>query len=177
LKLKDGSMLTVLSVHLKSRCAEEPLDANSDHCRQLSQQAPVLAAWIAQKQLARERYIVLGDFNRSFASAPERSCSPASGDCKQHSLGAWIDGGDFTTAPVVLATAAVKHPAGCFDTRFSGDAIEQIVFGGGAEAMLVPQSARTIPYLDPSTSLPIVDHKKTTALYSDHCVVAVDAKP
>ncbi|MDR7270119.1 5'-nucleotidase (lipoprotein e(P4) family) [Pelomonas saccharophila] len=177
LKLKDGSMLTVLSVHLKSRCAEDPLDANTDHCRQLSQQAPTLAAWIAQKEVTRERYIVLGDFNRSFASPAERACSPATGDCKMHSLGAWIDGGDFSAAPVVLATAGVKHPAGCFDTRFAGDAIEHIVLGGGAETLLVPQSARTIPYVDPATGLPITDHKKAVALYSDHCAVAVEIKP
>lgn len=176
MKLKDGSMLTVLSVHLKSRCVEEPLDANTDHCRQLSQQAPHLAAWIAQKEAARERYIVLGDFNRSFASAPELACSPATGDCKQRSLGAWIDGGDFGAAPVVVSTAGLKHPAGCFEPKFGGSAIEHIVLGGGAEVALVPRSARTIPYADAGTGLPITDHKKAAALYSDHCVVAIDAQ-
>jgi hypothetical protein len=163
-------------VHLKSRCVEEALDANTDHCRQLAKQAPALGAWVAQKELARERYIVLGDFNRNFASSPEQACSPATGDCKQQSLGAWIDGGEFKTAPVVLATAELKHPAGCFDTRFSGAAIEHIVLGGGAEALLVPQSAKTIPYNDPATGQPITDHKKAVALFSDHCVIAAQAQ-
>ena len=175
-KLRDGSKLTLLSVHLKSRCVEEALDASTDHCRQLAKQAPALGAWVAQKELARERYIVLGDFNRNFASPPEQACSPAAGDCKQQSLGAWIDGGDFKTAPVLVATAELKHPAGCFDTRFSGAAIEHIVLGGGSEALLVPQSVKTIPYSDPTTSQPITDHKKAVALYSDHCVVAVEAQ-
>jgi acid phosphatase len=177
IKLKDGSKLTLLSVHLKSRCVEDALDANTDHCRQLAKQAPALGAWVAQKELARERYIVLGDFNRNFASSVEQACSPATGDCRQQSLGAWIDGGEFKTAPVVVATAELKHPAGCFDTRFSGAAIEHIVLGGGAEALLVPQSVKTIPYNDPATGQPITDHKKAVALYSDHCVVAVQAQP
>lgn len=177
IKLKDGSKLTILSVHLKSRCVEEALDANTDHCRQLAKQAPALGAWVAQKELARERYIVLGDFNRSFTSSVETACSPAIGDCRQRSLGAWIDGGDLKTAPGVVATAELKHPAGCFDPRFGGAAIEHIVFGGGAESLLVPNSVKTIPYMDPSTGQPITDHKKAVALYSDHCVVAVEAGP
>lgn len=174
--LKNGSKLTILSVHMKSRCVEEALDANTPHCTTLAKQVPVLGAWIAQKELARERYIVLGDFNRSFTSSAELACSPANGDCKQKSFGAWIDGGDLNAAPIVLPTANLKHPAGCFSPRYNNTAIEHILLGGGAESLLVPQSVKTVPYLDPATSLPIVDHRKTVELFSDHCVVTVDMK-
>lgn len=177
LTLKDGSKLTVLSVHLKSRCVDEALDANTDHCRQLAKQAPALGTWIAAKEQARERYIVLGDFNRSFSSASEKSCGATVQDCKARSLAAWFDDGNFQAVPVVIPTATLMHPAGCFDKRFSGAAIEHIVLGGGAEALLAPQSAKTVPYLDPATGLPIADHKSAVALFSDHCVVSVELQP
>nr|WP_315463295.1 endonuclease/exonuclease/phosphatase family protein [uncultured Rhodoferax sp.] len=175
-KLIDGSYLTILSIHLKSRCVEDGLDTPNDHCPQLSLQAPVLGAWIAAKAKAREHFIVLGDFNRSFASNIERTCGATKTDCKKHALGAWIDTGDFAQAPVVISTADLSHPAGCFDTRYSNAAIEHIVFGGGAESLLVSRSAKTVPYVDPITKLPISDHKRSVQLYSDHCVVTVEAR-
>lgn len=174
--LKNGSRLTLLSVHLKSRCVSEPLDNTTNpNCPTLSKQAPVLGAWMAEKEKAGERYIILGDFNRSFEAASELKCGENRAECQKHSLASWLDDGSLDSAPVVVATAKLHHPEGCFEPRYGGSAIEHIVFGGGAESALLSQSVSTIQYLDPLSGFPIKEHAKSEELYSDHCVVMVNA--
>ena len=67
LQLFPGSAQTVtlLAVHLKSGCAD--LERNSDiaACRQLSRQSRMLGEWIKVMLGANQRFIVLGDFNRT----------------------------------------------------------------------------------------------------------------
>lgn len=71
-KLKWGTDITIdvgsrslrlLSVHLKARCLDEPLESRPG-CKKLQNQIPVLEAWTDPKLSAGENIIVLGDFNR-----------------------------------------------------------------------------------------------------------------
>ena len=56
----------LLAVHLKSGCNRDPLTRNSEECRMLQQQVPVLEAWIDARAEERQLFAVLGDFNRRF---------------------------------------------------------------------------------------------------------------
>jgi len=63
--LLPGRSIQLLSVHLKSGCAESPLEEGSAACRLLEAQSRVLGSWIAARRAAKEPYILLGDFNRA----------------------------------------------------------------------------------------------------------------
>jgi endonuclease/exonuclease/phosphatase family metal-dependent hydrolase len=56
--------LTLLTVHLKSGCAREPLDIASEACELLSAQTHALGRWITERAAHGTPFIVLGDFNR-----------------------------------------------------------------------------------------------------------------
>ncbi|WP_269532136.1 HAD family acid phosphatase [Chitinimonas sp. BJYL2] len=170
LELADGSKLTVLALHLKSRCAAGSLNAPTDHCRMLVKQAPILSRWIAAKEKAGERYVILGDFNRELAS--ERA-----GDAD--TLTRWIENGEgnLSQAPIIAPTAAFKHPAGCYNPRYPGNSIDHIVLGGGAERGWVAGSVEAVPYRDPQTGAALTDHAKVRDLYSDHCVITTRWQP
>lgn len=56
--------VTLLTVHLKSGCAREPLDTASQSCGLLAAQAHALGRWIAERAASSTPFIVLGDFNR-----------------------------------------------------------------------------------------------------------------
>lgn len=177
LTLRDGGTLDVLSLHLKSRCVEPALDSGGAHCPQLAAQAPILGRWVAQKQAQGRPFALMGDFNRNFDSAVERGCDGDSAACGAKTLRAWLDSGPMDQPPVIVPSAALKHGAGCFDTRYGPAAIEHIVLGGGAEKGYVAGSLRSLPYLDTRTRLPITDHAQTVREYSDHCVVSVEWQP
>lgn len=60
----DGSPIELLSVHLKSGCARDPLDSPAAACRQLAEQAQALGDWIQLRTEEGSNFIVLGDLNR-----------------------------------------------------------------------------------------------------------------
>ncbi|MEM1271700.1 MAG: endonuclease/exonuclease/phosphatase family protein [Bacteroidota bacterium] len=62
----QGQRIRMLSVHLKSRCFDRPLDFDSDDCDKLSRQVPVLEEWIDARAAEETPFLVLGDFNRRF---------------------------------------------------------------------------------------------------------------
>ena len=57
--------LTLMAVHLKSGCAESPLDSAGVACVLLNAQADALAEWILLQRELGSPYILLGDFNRA----------------------------------------------------------------------------------------------------------------
>ena len=57
--------LLLMAVHLKSGCAEAPLNTPGSSCELLAGQSAVLAQWIAAQRDAQSRYVLLGDFNRA----------------------------------------------------------------------------------------------------------------
>ena len=78
----SGRELRLLAVHLKSGCNRDLLTSDTDACRMLQRQVPVLEAWIDARAAEGARFAVLGDFNRRFdrESAPAGSspCCPRS---------------------------------------------------------------------------------------------------
>lgn len=65
----SGPPIQLLAVHLKSGCSRDPLDSAASACTLLAAQAEALGAWIAERSVAEEPFIVLGDLNR--AGAPD----------------------------------------------------------------------------------------------------------
>ena len=62
--------MRLLSVHLKSGCAREPLDAAKPSCTELARQVPALEHWIDSQAVAHRSFAVLGDFNRDLRREP-----------------------------------------------------------------------------------------------------------
>jgi endonuclease/exonuclease/phosphatase family metal-dependent hydrolase len=62
--------LQLLSVHLKSGCARDPLDSTKPSCIELSRQLPALEHWIDIRAAEQKPYAVLGDFNRDLSREP-----------------------------------------------------------------------------------------------------------
>ena len=57
-------MTDILNVHLKSGCfVDDYYDRDSNACRQIKRQVPVLLTWIAEQNESNTPYIILGDFN------------------------------------------------------------------------------------------------------------------
>jgi endonuclease/exonuclease/phosphatase family metal-dependent hydrolase len=61
---RAAAPIELLSVHLKSGCARDPLDSPTAACRLLADQALALGDWIAANADAGTHFIVLGDLNR-----------------------------------------------------------------------------------------------------------------
>jgi endonuclease/exonuclease/phosphatase family metal-dependent hydrolase len=53
-------------VHLKSGCSSGALTPGSGACGQLQRQLPQLGAWMRDQARAGHRFMVMGDFNRSW---------------------------------------------------------------------------------------------------------------
>ena len=62
--------LRLLSVHLKSGCARDPLTSTRPNCGLLARQIPVLERWIDAQAVERKPFAVLGDFNRDLRREP-----------------------------------------------------------------------------------------------------------
>jgi endonuclease/exonuclease/phosphatase family metal-dependent hydrolase len=62
--------IALLSVHLKSGCARDPLDSVRSSCRELRRQLPFLEAWIDARAAEGKPFAVLGDFNRDLRQEP-----------------------------------------------------------------------------------------------------------
>ncbi|HEX5160971.1 MAG TPA: endonuclease/exonuclease/phosphatase family protein [Steroidobacteraceae bacterium] len=62
--------MRLLSVHLKSGCARDRLDATRSGCAELARQVPALESWIDSQAGAHRSFAVLGDFNRDLRREP-----------------------------------------------------------------------------------------------------------
>jgi hypothetical protein len=62
--------LALLSVHLKSGCARDPLDSTKPSCGELARQLPALENWIDARAAEHKPFAVLGDFNRDLRREP-----------------------------------------------------------------------------------------------------------
>lgn len=61
--------LHLLGVHLKSGCAQGETATGTAACRLLARQLPQVGDWMRAQALAGRRYVVMGDFNRSWPDA------------------------------------------------------------------------------------------------------------
>ena len=62
--------MRLLSVHLKSGCARDALNAPKPSCAELARQVPVLEQWIDAQASEHRPFAVLGDFNRDLRREP-----------------------------------------------------------------------------------------------------------
>ena len=139
---EGGQNLRLLSVHLATGCWGEPNDRDPDdaeECAVLRGQINRLKDWSDARRAEGSAFVILGDFNRRLALPDDwawRLLSPPSG-------------------PLVLSTSDLTTQC---DPRYPS-LIDHLVLGGGAEALLVPDSVYEWPR-----------HGE----HPDHCAVSAD---
>ncbi|MTD94357.1 hypothetical protein GIW81_08420 [Hyphomicrobium sp. xq] len=69
--LEAGVPIRMLSVHLKSGCADAPLDGDDADCPPLRDQSKVLNSWIEARRKDGLPFVLLGDFNRRLQNEEE----------------------------------------------------------------------------------------------------------
>jgi hypothetical protein len=121
----------LLTVHLKSGCADAPLDSGSTACTLLGAQARQLAAWLDAQ--AQSRFIVLGDFNRGDA------------DVDADAFWRTLADGDPANAPFVFANAGVPFRNCNIGAGFTR-AIDHILVSRALAPDMVPASFRKAGY-------------------------------
>jgi endonuclease/exonuclease/phosphatase family metal-dependent hydrolase len=144
----------LLAVHLKSGCNRDPLNADSDNCRMLQRQVPVLEAWIDARAAEGARFAVLGDFNRRFdqESAPSRD-----GAGRIVALWPEIDDGEPAGADLLDPAAGVTDPA-CRQQDPVRPPIDHILLGERLAGSLVPGTYRMWTY------------PRDAQRWPDHCI-------
>lgn len=141
--------IRLLSVHLKSRCFDNPLTTDNRHCRKLAQQVPILEGWIDDRTAENVPFIVLGDFNRRF---------DATGD----DFFPEIDDGDPVGLDLIRANEGLT--SGCRGGEFP-IYIDHIVLDEQAAGFLIPNSFMQVD---------ISEAADEAFRLSDHCAIAVD---
>ena len=139
-----GQHLRLLSVHLKSRCFEKPLDTDNRHCRKLAAQLPILEDWIDRRTAEEVPFVVLGDFNRRFDAAGDTFFPE-------------ID--DGAPPPLDLVRAIEGEESRCLGGRFPRY-IDHIVLDEQVAPMLVQGSFEQIQ---------ITEADEQRFALSDHC--------
>jgi len=120
--------LRLLSVHLKSGCARDPLDSTRAGCTVLARQVPVLERWIDARANEHKPFAVLGDFNRDLRREPAGAA-------------VWpdLDDGDPPSAGLVN-TAEGQAFQNCMPSQIFSGFIDYIVLGRQMAQGLVPDS-------------------------------------
>ncbi len=120
--------MRLLSVHLKSGCARDPLDSTKPSCAQLRRQIPVLERWIDTRAAEQVPFAVLGDFNRDLRQEPAGV-----------TLWSDIDDADPPGADLVN-TAAGQSFENCSPQQTFSGYIDYIIVGREMARGLVSQS-------------------------------------
>lgn len=150
--------IRLLSVHLKSSCNRDPLTTDSDACRTLSKQVPVLEQWIDARAREGVRFAVLGDFNRRF----DRETAPAR-DEQGRTVAMWpeLDDADPPGADLTEPGADVG-PTACRPGERTRSRIDHILLGKSLADAYVQGSFRHEQY--PGTA---------QERWPDHCPVGI----
>jgi exonuclease III len=144
-----GQDVRLLSVHLKSSCFDDDLDADNRHCRKLKQQVPILEGWIDERTREGVPFVVLGDFNRRF-------------DAEGDEFFPEIDDGEPAGLDLIRVTEGLTSE--CLGGRFPVY-IDHIVLDEQAAAFLIPGSFLQVD---------ISEEAEEAFRLSDHCPIAVD---
>jgi endonuclease/exonuclease/phosphatase family metal-dependent hydrolase len=144
----SAQAIELLNVHLKSGCADDPLDSGSSACMLLARQARQLASWIDSRD--GTRFVLLGDFNRGDA------------DVAADEFWAILSGADRAAPPFLFAGAGVPfrncHIGGGF-TR----AIDHILVSRALRHAVLPGGFRKPGYAETD----VVRYR-----LADHCPVS-----
>lgn len=151
--------LRLLAVHLKSGCNRDPLTADSDNCRVLQRQVPVLEAWVDARAAEGVPFAVLGDFNRRF----DREVGPGR-DERGQVVALWpeLDDGDPPEADLVNPDDRPPAEA-CRQQDPVRPAIDQILLSASLARAMVPGSYRMWTY----------PRGGSGARWPDHCIRSV----
>ena len=154
---REGKVLRLLNVHLKSKCFTKSLaDPRSRACRTLARQLEPLEAWIDARWREGVPFVVLGDFNRAMDRHGRRD-----------HLWSALDDGD--PAGLRLHRLPDGRERTCWrgTSRYHRHPIDIFVFGARAWPRVDAASFRELTWsgadADPKRGLP-----------SDHCPIAVD---
>jgi endonuclease/exonuclease/phosphatase family metal-dependent hydrolase len=120
--------LRLLSVHLKSGCARDPLDSARPSCTELARQVPALEQWIDAQANEHKPFAVLGDFNRDLRREPPGP-----------SVWADIDDADPPAADLVN-TAEGQEFQNCMPSQTFSGYIDYIILGRQMAQGLVSNS-------------------------------------
>ena len=141
--------MELLAVHLKSGCADAGLESGAAACSLLRQQAHALSEWIASHS-PQDRFVVLGDFNRSAADPGQ-------------DLFWQLLAGAGEKAPFLRAGEAAPF-RNCDSGAPYSRAIDHILVGGQLRLAVLEGSYRRVRY----RSLDAVRYR-----LSDHCPVRI----
>ena len=154
---RNGRVLRLLNVHLKSGCFVKSLEKPKNrHCRKLARQVAPLESWIDTSWREGVPFVVLGDFNRAMDRHGPRD-----------HLWRAIDDGDPSGLKLHRLPAGRKPACWRGTSRYRRYPIDFFVFGPRAWRRVDPASFRQLVWTtadaDPRRGLP-----------SDHCPIAVD---
>ncbi len=143
LRLPEGGVLRLLSVHLKSGCRVFALtDADKPACTTLARQADALRDWIAARRDAGEPFVVLGDFGRV------------------------MEGDDLFLATLQQAAPLLRATEHRASPCWGGEKfVDHILAGGAARQWLRPDTLRVMAYRETETGW--------QSRLSEHCPVTV----
>tara|TARA_B110000091_G_C13690194_1_gene421707 strand:- start:120 stop:1025 length:906 start_codon:yes stop_codon:yes gene_type:complete len=167
---RNGKELTLLAVHLKSGCFNDPLDdksialmANTSTkeirkkvaCSILSEQIEPLENWLDQQAKENKAYIVLGDFNRRFVNDISLKYS--------EEQGLWQALDDDGQKALWAPTLSVNSD--CWGGYYK-DYIDHIIFNPQAKNLYQANSFDQLVFKEKYT-------KKISRSLSDHCPISV----
>jgi endonuclease/exonuclease/phosphatase family metal-dependent hydrolase len=147
--------IRLLSVHLKSGCARDPLDSKREACSALNAQVAALESWIDRQAAEQKPFAVLGDFNRDLLREPPGN-----------SLWGELDDADPPDSDLVN-TAAGQIFQNCKQSQTFSGYIDYIVLGRRLARELVADSFGRALYR-PSDAV----RRKL----SDHCPVFISIR-
>jgi endonuclease/exonuclease/phosphatase family metal-dependent hydrolase len=154
--------LHLLSVHLKSGCARQPLDGGTRACATLAQQVPALAAWATSQARAGHRFAVLGDFNRDLLGE---------GNTTSRSTRRTVLGELNAGAPSAAQLHSAAKPSdfrNCARGQRHSGFIDYILLGTALADRRVPGSVERLVWSSGEAARRIL---------SDHCPLAVRVRP
>lgn len=148
----NGSLVRLLSVHLKAFCVTGSLAREDKDCRKLREQIPVLEGWIDARAREGTPFVVLGDFNRALGEADD-------------ALFRELDDNDPKGLRLVRAGSRVH--SSCHGKRQL--AVDHVLLGGSAGDWLSPSGLTELRY----------EHEDLAAglKLSDHCPIHVTLAP
>jgi endonuclease/exonuclease/phosphatase family metal-dependent hydrolase len=151
--------LRLLSIHLKSGCAREPLDSGRDACTDLARQTVALESWIDFQARQGRRFAILGDFNRDLLHEAQGAAQPR----QIRQIWSSLDDGDPPEADLTNALQGAPF-IGCAAGAPYRSYIDFIVLSRTLAKALVPGSFERVAY-EPSDVWRF--------RLSDHCPLAV----
>jgi len=143
----DIGRVTMLNVHMKSGCfVDDYSRSDREACVTLSEQAPVLDAWVEQREASGTAYMVLGDFNHRLSAPYNRLTQLLSNNSND----------TVSTLEITTRDLIGCHP-------YYPAPIDHIIVGHiGGEQYHKQATVHAFDNMDPD------------AMLSDHCAISLD---